>query len=54
MKRKNVINKIKIVIFVIFIIGMIFSNYSQAIGDVFSDADNFVLERRTKCIKNYK
>lgn len=38
------INKISLIIIILFVISIIFSNNVQAIGDIFSDADNFLLE----------
>ena len=47
MKYINVIKKINIIIILIFIISIVFANYSQAVGNIFSDADSFLGERRT-------
>lgn len=43
---KNVINKIMIIILILLIIGVITPNYSQAVGDAFADADDFLGKRR--------
>lgn len=46
MKNIKTIKKINIIILVIVIISIIFSNYSQAVGNAFSDADEFLEKRK--------
>lgn len=43
---KNIIKKINIIIILIFLVGLMFSNYSQALSAIFSDADDFLSKRR--------
>ena len=43
---KNKIKKLNIIIILILIIGIIVPNYTQAVGDAFSDADDFLGKRR--------
>ena len=44
-KMKKLIKKISIIILIL-IIGVVVPNYSQAVGDAFSDADDFLGKRR--------
>lgn len=46
MKNIKIVKKINIIIAVVFIISIVFSNYSLAVGDAFSDADEFLGKRR--------
>lgn len=46
MKNIKMIKKINIIIAVAFVISIIFSNYSLAVGSAFSDADSFLSKRR--------
>ena len=47
MKNINKIKKVNIIVILIFLISLIFSNHSQAsIGEIFSDADSFLDKRR--------
>lgn len=46
MKKVKIIKKINIILAVVFIITIMFSNHSLAVGDAFSDADNFLGKRR--------
>lgn len=46
MKKVKIIKKINVILAVVFIISMMFSNYSLAVGEAFSDADNFLGKRR--------
>ncbi|MBO5412879.1 MAG: hypothetical protein J6A29_00980 [Clostridia bacterium] len=46
MKKVKIIKKINVILAIIFIISIMFSNYSLAVGDAFSDADEFLGKRR--------
>ena len=49
---KNV-KKINVIMLLIFVVSIIFSNGVQAVGSAFSDADDFLSKRRF-CIKHNK
>lgn len=43
---KNAIKKINIIILIMLILGLAFAHNTQAVGNVFSDADKFLSKRR--------
>ena len=47
MKKIRIIKKINIIIALVFVVSIIFSNYSLAVGNAFSDAEEFLGKRRS-------
>lgn len=43
---RNIMKKINIIILIMLIVGLVFAHNTQAVGNVFSDADKFLSKRK--------